>query len=226
MKELVFIRKEDVFTTSLVIAEGTENEHESVIRLIQKNIERFERWGKIYFTDLKSGNKNGDLRGRPTKVAELNEQQATFLITLLRNNDIVLDFKAELVDRFYKMRELLRERETDIWQDIRGKTRESTRILTDAIQEALIPLALSQGMDAKKVDKIYMSYMKMINACLGIVPNGRDILTSSQLYEVDKVMIMSANNIRRFAAEEMEYHQIYREVKAINLEYASNWLIE
>ena len=33
---------------------------------------------------------------RPTKVALLNEQQATFLITLLRNNDIVVAFKRGL----------------------------------------------------------------------------------------------------------------------------------
>ena len=56
MNELVTIRGNDCFTNSLVIAEGTENEHESIIRLIQRYEEKFNRWGKIYFTDLKSEN--------------------------------------------------------------------------------------------------------------------------------------------------------------------------
>ena len=58
--------------------------------------------GKFKFLHLKCKNLLG---GRPTKVANLNEQQATFLITLLRNNNVVPDFKAELVERFFKMRE-------------------------------------------------------------------------------------------------------------------------
>ena len=77
-KDLVFVRGKNAFTNSLVIAEGTNNQHESVIRIIQKNLERFERWGKIKFSDLKSGNPLSD---RPIKVAELNEQQVTFLLT-------------------------------------------------------------------------------------------------------------------------------------------------
>lgn len=114
MNELVFLENNQPVTTSLIVAEGTDNQHESVIRIITENNAQFERWGQIYFSDLKSGNKNGDLRGRPTKVAYLNEQQATFLITLLRNNETVLDFKAELVDRFYKMREMLLNQKQEI----------------------------------------------------------------------------------------------------------------
>ena len=69
--------------------------------------------GKVRFTDLKSTNHLG---GRPTTVALLNEQQATFLITLLRNNDIVLDFKSELVDRFWKMLEILLNQRNEEWR--------------------------------------------------------------------------------------------------------------
>ena len=75
MNELVTIRGNDCFTNSLVIAEGTENEHESIIRLIQRYEEKFNRWGKIYFTDLKSENPRG---GRPTKVAFFNEHKQHF----------------------------------------------------------------------------------------------------------------------------------------------------
>lgn len=102
--QLVTVQNNQPVTTSLIIAEGTQNEHKSIIRLISNHRQNFERWGEIRFSDLKSTNPLG---GRPTQVAYLNEQQATFLITLLRNNDIVLAFKGELVDQFYKMRNML-----------------------------------------------------------------------------------------------------------------------
>ena len=79
MNELVFLKNDQAVTMSLIIAENTNNQHKSVIQLIDDHKARFEP------TNL--------LGGRPTKVAILNEQQATFLITLLRNNDIVLEFK-------------------------------------------------------------------------------------------------------------------------------------
>lgn len=49
-----------VVTTSLKIAEGTDNEHKSIIRLISEYKDRFERFGQIYFSDLKSPIKSID----------------------------------------------------------------------------------------------------------------------------------------------------------------------
>ena len=98
MNELVFCEKKEVFTDSMVIANETGNQHESVVRLISNNIDRMRRFGEINFTDLKSGK-----RGRPTRIYKLNEPQATLLITFLDNTDKVADFKMNLVEQFYKM---------------------------------------------------------------------------------------------------------------------------
>ena len=75
MTDLVIMQGKNIVTNSLIIAEGTQNEHESIIRLIQRYEEKFNRWGKIYFTDLKSENPRG---GRPTKVAFFNEHKQHF----------------------------------------------------------------------------------------------------------------------------------------------------
>lgn len=45
---------------------------------------------------------------REKKVYRLNEQQATLLVTFMRNNEVVTEFKVELVRQFYAMREELR----------------------------------------------------------------------------------------------------------------------
>ena len=58
------------------------------------------------------------------EIARLNESQATYLITLFRNTDIVRQFKLELVKEFWRMREILSQpnRQLDIQEkrDVRS----------------------------------------------------------------------------------------------------------
>jgi phage regulator Rha-like protein len=99
--ELVLLHHNEPMTTSLAIAEGTENTHESVIKLVRKYVEDLQEFGTFGFEIQKSG-------GRPTEIAFLNEQQATLLITYLRNTDTVRRFKIALVKAFFEMRDRLR----------------------------------------------------------------------------------------------------------------------
>lgn len=78
--QLVTLSGNDVFTDSMVIAKGTNNQHESVVRLIKEQLKRLETFGYIKFSDLKSGK-----RGRPTRIYKLNEPQATVKIGILSN---------------------------------------------------------------------------------------------------------------------------------------------
>ncbi|USH45553.1 antirepressor [Gordonia phage Phabuloso] len=91
-------------TTSLIIAVGTQVEHASVIKLIRNNLDDFEEFGTIGFEIQKSG-------GRPTEFAILNEEQATLLLTYMRNTDVVRQFKKDLVRAFWSMR---RQPSTDV----------------------------------------------------------------------------------------------------------------
>lgn len=60
--QLVFEKKGQAFTDSMIIAKQSENQHRSVVRLINNNREDLEEYGKIEFRDLKSQN----LKGRKT----------------------------------------------------------------------------------------------------------------------------------------------------------------
>ena len=84
-------------TTSLIVAEGTEVEHRAVLQLIRNNLADFEEFGTLAFQMRKSA-------GRPTEFAVLNEEQATLLLTYMRNSDIVRQFKKNLVRAFYELR--------------------------------------------------------------------------------------------------------------------------
>ena len=101
--ELVYMDgKKEPYTTSEIIAECAEVQHHTITRLIRENKTDFEALGilgfKIHILDK---------RGQPKKIYILNEQQATLLITYLRNTKPVKEFKKNLVKAFFEMREEL-----------------------------------------------------------------------------------------------------------------------
>lgn len=91
-------------TTTLAIADGTGNEHASVILLTRKYLADLEEFGVVDFKSESSG-------GRPTEYAVLNEQQATLILTYMRNSEIVRKFKIELVREFWQMAQRLSQPE-------------------------------------------------------------------------------------------------------------------
>lgn len=101
--ELVFEKKGTILTDSKIIAEKSNIQHESVVRMIQNNLNDFEDFGEVYFSDLKSGK-----RGRPTRVYHLNKEQATLLLTYLDNTEPVKIFKKNLVKAFYQMEQFIK----------------------------------------------------------------------------------------------------------------------
>lgn len=96
--ELVHVNHGKVFTDSLVIAENCKLEHSSVIKIIRTYQADFEEFGILRFEIAKR-----KTQGRKTEYAKLNEDQATYLITLFRNNDVVRGFKKRLVKEFRKL---------------------------------------------------------------------------------------------------------------------------
>lgn len=94
--------KKEPYTTSAIIAECAEVKHDTVQSLIRNHQEDFESYGIIGFEIRKL-----DGRGRPMKIYRLNEQQATLLITYLKNTAPVRKFKMNLVKAFFEMREEL-----------------------------------------------------------------------------------------------------------------------
>lgn len=103
--EFVFIEKDNVFTNSKIIAEGAGIKHRYIKESVRKNTKDLEFFGKllvVYATESSGG--------RREEFYNLNEQQATFLITLLKNTEQVKLFKRELVRQFYLMKEELLKR--------------------------------------------------------------------------------------------------------------------
>lgn len=180
-----------------------------IINMISKYKSKLSKFGNIRFSDFKSLNPQG---GRPIKVAELNEQQSTFLLTLLKNTEPVVDFKFNLTQEFYKMRRFILEKQTAEWQQSRLTGKQTRKGETDVILNKLIPHAENQG--SKNAGKLYMTYSKLVNSMLGIESGGRDNLPSSYIDAI-KFLENAIENIISIEVDKGTYYKdIYQICKA------------
>ena len=100
--ELVYIDgKKEPYTLSSIISECAQVQHRHVKNLLNKHKTDFEQFGKVHFKKSPSDS------GQQVHNYILNEQQATLLITYLKNTPTVREFKQQLVKAFFEMREEL-----------------------------------------------------------------------------------------------------------------------
>lgn len=113
--QLVDVQKGEPTTTTLQIALGLGIQHASVIKIVKTYLPDIQEFGRVKFESSYSHtdfiNSGFEIRnsnqGRHTRYAVLNEQQAYFLMTLMRNSPRVIDFKKALVKSFFEARALL-----------------------------------------------------------------------------------------------------------------------
>lgn len=133
MNELVFLEPNKIdgipFTTSEVIAEFAGVKHHAVQQLITKHEADFKEFGQVAFEMRAVTYSRGT---NYEKIFHLNEEQATLLMTYLKNTAQVRAFKKELVRQFYAMRRELSRREVE-----RAKLTPTRRELTDAIRDCV-----------------------------------------------------------------------------------------
>jgi len=117
------------FTTSELIAEYSGNSRHAVQVLIDKYKVDFEEFGRVSFEMRPLLTKGGV---QEVKVYHLNEEQATLLLTYLKNTPKVRAFKKELVRQFYAMRDELLRRQVE-----RAKLAPVRRAMTDVIRDCI-----------------------------------------------------------------------------------------
>lgn len=198
--ELVKTKKNEIFTDSLVIANGTNNQHHIVTRLIRNYETQFNSLGKLGFKIQPS------LSGQKIKIYELNEPQATFLMTLLRNSDVVVDFKLKLTREFYHMRSALLERQTSEWQQTRIKGKLVRRNETDTL--ARLKIYAEHQREGKPYPHVYTNYTKLVNSAIGIKSGQRNIASFKQLQMISLLEDMVEHTV----IEEMQKGVFLKEI--------------
>lgn len=106
--EIVKVENGEPMTSTLQIALGLGIQHATVIKLVRTYMPDFQEFGGVRFR-IQSFETGGGVQQR--KYAPLNEQQATFLMTLMRNSPRVIEFKKALVKAFFETREFIRSQD-------------------------------------------------------------------------------------------------------------------
>ena len=202
--DLVTVKRNEIFTDSKVIAQGTNNKHHAIQQLISKYEEDFLDFGQLAFEMRPVKYSRGT---NYEKIYLLNEEQATLLMTYLRNNETVRKFKKNLVHQFYKMRRHLEEKQTKAWIETRENNKKNRLKETDVIK-LLVEYAKKQG--SKNSDKLYITYTKLANTILNCKRDEADI---NQLNNLTLVESMILQTIRIDMTLGMHYKDIYKDCK-------------
>lgn len=206
MKELVLLKSDEVFTNSLIIAEGAEIEHRALIQLISSHIDDVSEFGKVTFEMLPLINSS---TGQKVKMCNLNEEQSTFVISLMKNTKPVINFKKELVKQFFQMRKFILEKHSAEWIKTRYQSKISRKAETDTIKQ-LVDYAHKQG--SRNADKLYIIYSKLANKTAGIA--SRDNANINQLNNLSLIENILLNCIRNGMTEGKGYKEIYQVCKS------------
>lgn len=204
MYELVELKGNDVFTNSKVIADGTNVKHHAVQQIISKYESDFAEFGQVAFQMRALKQVRG---ANYEKVYLLNEEQATLLMTYMRNSEITRKFKKELVKQFYAMRRFLLEKQSKLWNDTRIANKENRLKETDVIK-MLVDYAKEQG--STHSDKLYVTYTKLAKSIIG---GNRDNITTSDLNNLTLVESIILQTIRIDMSMGMNYKEIYKDCK-------------
>ena len=190
MEELVFLDKGSVndvpFTTSEVIAAYAGISHHAVQQIIGQHEGDIKEFGALAF-EMREVSKNGGTNY--AKICHLNEEQATLLITYLKNTAPVVAFKKALVHQFYAMKTELFKRRSE-----REFIKPVRRDVTDRIQDC-IP-------ESPHKSRVYGNYMNLcyktaIGKCASQIRKERgapkkavaaDFLTADELRVVSRML--------------------------------------
>lgn len=172
--------------------------------MIKKYKDDIEDFGTLLISNEESTG------GRPIELFLMNEEQATFLMTLLKNSKKVVAFKKELVRQFYEMRRILLERQSPHWQATRLESKTTRRMETDEIK-ALVEYAKANG--SKNADKYYVNFTKLANKVVGIPPDSRDAITASQLNNLILIEHIIGEIIKAGIRQGNYYKDIYQACK-------------
>ena len=216
MGDLVVLIDNKMFTTSVIIAEKTNNTVHSVRELIKTHKVHLEKFGVLSFEMRKPDKKSKG--GRPQEIYFLNEDQTTLLLTFMRNSEIVIDFKVKLVQEFSKMKKVLEKihtmKQTNVWVETRENQKLTRKVETDVIK-SFVDYAINQG--SSNANRYYSNITKMENNALFIIkdkfPNIKDVLTPRQLMNSAVCNEIVINALLEGMEKEMFYKDIYQMAK-------------
>lgn len=187
--------------SSALIAKSIGVENRAISALIRKHKARLSTFGQVTFEMSPNGQK---------KVVLLNEDQATFILTLSKNSEKVVDFKHQLVTAFSNLRRkqaIVDENHAKVeWQERRALGKLTRHTQTDAIQ-TFLDYAGNQGSSNYPL-RGYSILTKMVNNALQI--DDRETASEEQLHLVATAELLVARTLTEGMNVGLAYKNIYQ----------------
>lgn len=213
MNELVSLgimtRDEKVVVNSRVIAGKFSKRHDQVLRDIENLIEGLHKIEDTLITDYFIKSSYVHEQNNQSYKEYLMTRDGFSLLVMGFTGKKALQWKLKYIEAFNKMEQFIREKLSSEWQETRIKGKLARRNETDIIMTKLIPLAISQG--SKNAGKLYMTYSKLVNDCVGIPAKSRDKATRRIL----DVIYNLENLIEHVISDEVEKETYYKDIYQI-----------
>lgn len=201
-EELVLIKKNNAYTTSLIVSEYFGKQHYNVIRDIE-NLDCSKEFIALNF----EGSKYKDARGKTQPMYKIKKDGLVFLIMGYKGKK-ARELKEKYIQQFNKMEKLIDEILTPEWQQQRLANKVTRKLETDQIK-LFVNYAKEHG--SKNADRYYTLFSKLANKYAYI--SNRDFSDFKKLKNLEMIENVINKEIIKLVSNEVEYHVAYNTIK-------------
>ena len=215
MNNLVVLKNKQATTTSLIVSEYFNKNHQHVtrdIRKLEKEID-VSNFGQMF-----SKLKYKDKYSREQEMYVMN-RDGFMLLVMGFTGKKALQIKLQFIEAFNLMEEYIKKNELEKlnkanheWLLSRSDGKLTRRAETDVIA-IKIGYARSQG--SKSPEKYYMQYSKLVNGMVGIGSGKRDVVDIKTLNTIAFLEDLISTTILKEMEKGTYYKDIYKECKHV-----------
>ena len=215
MNNLVVLKNKQATTTSLIVSEYFNKNHQHVtrdIRKLEKEID-VSNFGQMF-----SKLKYKDKYSREQEMYVMN-RDGFMLLVMGFTGKKALQVKLKFIEAFNLMEDYIKKNELEklnkanhVWLLSRSDGKLTRRAETDVIA-IKIGYARSQG--SKSPEKYYMQYSKLVNSLVGIGSGKRDVIDIKTLNTIAFLEDLISTTILIEMEKGTYYKEIYKECKHV-----------
>ena len=217
--KLVQVKKNEVYTTSVIIAEQLGVTHKDILRTVKKTVNRQKnnvQASTLKFPQVFIESTFKNKMGRTYPMYLMNEQAFIKLAMQLSGYEKAEAVQDMVIDAFFMMKETISQHQNASWQLKRKDSKDIRLEETDVIKE-FVDYATSQG--SKSAKMYYMNITKMTNKALELLLSVKDdtpIRDFANIMDLGFIQIVD-NRAKQCLSDGMKqglpYKYIYKQAK-------------
>lgn len=204
MNDLVFTRKNEAVTDSLIVAEYFKKSHRHVLESVDRLIGDMPKNRQIdYFKE----SNYVDEKGRTYRKYVMNRKGFS-LLAMGFTGKKALQWKMDYIDAFDTMEKALTERKNEEYINARKNGILTRKSETDMLKK-LVEYAEAQG--STHANMLYVTYTKLVNKLVGV--KARADANTMQLMDLMYLERIVLDTVNEGIASGADYHEIYQDCK-------------